>query len=70
MQKIFYINTSKNTSLIDAELDEKINKFIGNTGKILSIIPSKVPGRNNTVDWLITAEDGKPIDASEPNLTI
>ena len=67
MQRIFYINTSKNTSLIDADL-EKINRFVGNTGTFLSIVPSKVSGRDNTVDWLITAENGKP--STEEKLTI
>jgi len=58
MQKIFYINTSQNNTLINAYLKE-INDFMGKAGKILRVTPSRVPGRDNTVDWLIVADDGK-----------
>jgi hypothetical protein len=57
MQKIFYVNTSQNYALINAYLKE-INDFMGKMGKILSVTPSKVPGRDNTVDWLIVADNG------------
>jgi len=56
MQKIFYLNTSQNTAFINEELEE-INRFIGIKGKILSVTPNRIAGRDNTVDWLIVADN-------------
>lgn len=64
MEKIFYINTSQNNALINAYLKE-VNDFMGSRGKVVSITPSRVSGRDNTVDWLVVAEDGKEPESED-----
>lgn len=58
MQKIFYVNTAQNNSFVQAELRE-INEFIKNSGKIISVTSSISPGKFNTIDWLVVADDGQ-----------
>jgi len=60
MEKIFYINTSQNTALIDAYLKE-VSDFMGSRGRVVSITPSRVAGKDNTVDWLVVADDGNTL---------
>jgi len=56
MQKLFYVRSSGVESFVNAEV-KKINSFIGSKGKIVSVIPCNVAGIDNTVDWMIVADN-------------
>jgi len=61
MQKIVYLCTSQNESLTMKELED-INNSMGKNGKVISITPARVAGRNNTIDWLIVIETQEEIN--------